>query len=350
MTNRGARSGAASSARERVRRRRLVLGLAGGVLLLAIAFVASLALGAHPLSVSQSLGALVHYNPHDTNDLIVVDKRLPRTLIGVGAGLALGLAGAIMQGLTRNPLGDPGILGVNMGASLAVVVGITVFGVGGVAGSLWFAFAGAAAASVLVYSVASLGREGATPVKLALAGAAITAALSSIVTALLLADTQVFDQLRFWQVGALAGRGWDVLWQVLPTLVLGAVIALALGRALNGFALGDDVARALGQRVGASRLVCAVAVVLLCGSATAAAGPIAFVGLAVPHIARRVVGGDYRWVLAYSALIAPVLLLACDIIGRLIAFPGEVQVGVVTAFVGAPIFIGLVRRRKAVSL
>jgi iron complex transport system permease protein len=294
--------------------------------------------------------ALLHYDKTDEASLIVVDSRLPRTLLGLVAGIALGLAGTVMQGLSRNPLADPGILGVNFGASLAVVVAIAAFGITTPNGYLWFAFAGAALAAVVVYAVASAGREGATPVKLALAGAAISAALGSAITAVLLTSRASLDALRFWQVGALAGRGFDVLWQVLPTIALGTALALALGRSLNGLALGDDVARGLGQRVGVARAVSAVAVVLLCGSATAAVGPIAFVGLVVPHIARQLVGGDYRRVLAFSAVIGPVLLIACDVVGRLVAYPGELQVGVVTAFVGAPVFIALVRRRRQVTL
>lgn len=330
--------------------RRLAYGFGAAVVALLVVCILSLMLGSNPIDPASVFNALLHYRTSDEASLIVVDSRLPRTLLGLGAGLALGLAGTVMQGLSRNPLADPGILGVNFGASLAVVVAIAVFGITTPGGYLWFAFAGAALASVVVYAVASVGREGATPVKLALAGAAVSAALGSLITAVLLTSRVSLDALRFWQVGSLAGRSFGVFWQVLPTIVIGAVIALALGRALNGLALGDDVARGLGQRVGLSRGFSAVAVVLLCGSATAAVGPIAFVGLVIPHVARRVVGADYRWILAFSAVIAPTMLIACDVIGRLVAWPGELQVGVVTAFVGAPVFIALVRRRKLVSL
>ncbi|MDR6971132.1 iron chelate uptake ABC transporter family permease subunit [Leifsonia shinshuensis] len=332
------------------RRRRLLLGFAGAALLLVVLSVLSLMVGARTIAPADVLHALTHYSRSDPNALVVVDSRLPRTLLGIAAGLGLGLAGTVMQGLSRNPLADPGILGVNFGASLAVVVAIAFLGVTAPSGYIWFAFAGAALASALVYAVSSLGREGATPVKLALAGAAVSAALGSLITAVELTSRVSLDAMRFWQVGSLAGRGFGVLLQVLPTLALGAVIALALGRLLNGLALGDDVARGLGQRVGVSRGLSGVAVVLLCGSATAAVGPIAFAGLIVPHIARRVVGADYRWILAYSALLAPSLLLGCDIIGRVVAPPGELQVGVVLAFVGAPVFIALVRRRRTVAL
>ncbi|MFF2053993.1 FecCD family ABC transporter permease [Leifsonia sp. NPDC058194] len=332
------------------RRRRLLVGFAVAVLALVVVSVLSLMVGARTIAPADVLDAVFHYRPGDPEHLVVIGSRLPRTLLGLAAGLALGLAGTVMQGLSRNALADPGILGVNFGASLAVVVAIAYLGVTSASGYVWFAFVGAALASVLVYAVSSAGREGATPIKLAIAGAAVSAALGSLITAVLLTSRVSLDAMRFWQVGALAGRSFDVFWQILPTLVIGAVIALGLGRVLNGLALGDDVARGLGQRVGVARGVSAVAIVLLCGSATAAVGPIAFVGLVVPHLARWVVGGDYRWILAYSAVVAPTLLLACDVIGRVVAMPGELQVGVVMAFVGAPLFIALVRRRKLVSL
>jgi len=331
------------------RRRRLLVGLVVCLVVLLVVCVVSLMVGSHALAPSAVLDALRHRGD-DEASLIVWDKRLPRTAVGVLAGLALGLAGTVMQGLTRNPLADPGLLGINAGAAVAVVVAISAFGVTSVAGYVPFAFVGAALAAVLVYGVAAVGREGATPTKLALAGAAVTAALTSVVTAVLLTSTPAMSQLRFWQVGALAGRGWDVVAQAVGPIVVGAALALTLGRALDGLAMGDDVARALGQRVGRVRVVAAVAVVLLCGTATAAAGPIAFVGLVVPHAARRFVGHDYRWLLAYSAVLAPAMLVACDVIGRVVAYPGELEVGIVTAVVGAPVFIAIVRRGRAVTL
>ncbi|AAT89484.1 iron (III) dicitrate transport system, permease [Leifsonia xyli subsp. xyli str. CTCB07] len=292
------------------------------------------------------LDALSHPSGTGPDTLVVVGSRLPRTLLGVAAGLALGLAGTVMQGLSRNPLAAPGLLGVNAGAALAVVVAIGTLGVTTASVSVWFAFLGAALAAGLVYAVSSAGREGATPIKLALAGAAVSAVLGSLLTAAMLTSRVSLDQMRFWQVGALAGRGTGVLLQVLPTLAVGAALALVLGRALNGLALGDDLARGLGQRVGRARLLSAVAIVLLCGSATAAVGPLAFVGLVVPHAARWAVGTDYRRILAFSAVFAPALLLTCDVIGRVVAPPGELQAGVVLAFVGAVRAVGADRRRN----
>jgi iron complex transport system permease protein len=320
-------------------------GLGLALLGLAVLVVLSLAVGSKPIPVGDVAATFTAFDGTSENHLIVQSLRLPRTVVAILVGVALGLAGALMQGLTRNPLADPGILGVSSGAALAVVVGIFVFGVGSLSGYVWFAFVGAAVTSVAVYALGSLGRDGATPVKLALAGAAVTAFLSSITTTILLVDVATLDQYRFWAVGSVAGRDMSVAAQVAPFLLVGTVMALSTGRSLNALALGDDVARSLGARVGASRVFTAVAVVLLVGGATAAAGPIGFVGLTVPHVARAITGPDYRWVLAYSAVLAPALLLAADVIGRVVARPGELQVGIVTALIGAPVFIALVRRR-----
>ncbi|MFC8489591.1 FecCD family ABC transporter permease [Streptomyces sp. NPDC057235] len=282
--------------------------------------------------------------------VIVHDYRVPRTLLGLLVGVALGLSGALMQALTRNPLADPGLLGVNLGASAGVVVAIAFLGVASPLGYVWFALAGAAAASVGVYLLGSSGRKLATPDRLVVAGAAVTAVLYAFNWGVLLFDPEAFDQFRFWTVGSLAGRYHDIVLLILPFVATGLVVALLLAPSLNALAMGDQVGRALGVNVGRTRLLAALAVMLLCGAATAAAGPIGFVGLAVPHIARFVVGPDQRWVLTYSMLLAPVLLVGSDVLGRVLGAPGEVQVGIVTAFIGAPLFIALCRRRKLVML
>lgn len=342
--------GAVGGARRRVRMAvpvLLIVGLVAAVLL-------SLAVGARdvgPDAVGEAVQRLVTgATGTPSGDVAVVLTRVPRTVVGLLAGVALGLAGTVMQGVTRNPLADPGILGVNGGAALGVVVAIFSFGVQSLTGYLWFALAGAALASVVVYGVGSLGAGGATPLKLTLAGAALGAGLASVVNAMLIISRQSFDSFRFWQVGSLAGRGWNVIGPVLPFLAVGAVIALSVGPALNGLALGDDIARGLGQRVGVTRAVSAVAVVLLCGSATALAGPIAFVGLVVPHAVRAVAGPDYRWILPVSAVAAPILVLVADVAGRVALPPGEVPAGIFTAVIGAPVFIWLVRRGKRAAL
>ena len=325
----------------------VVVGLAAGVV--GLLAVASLAYGARDVGWGTVLDAWLRPDVSD-GDHAVVLARLPRTVVGLLVGAALGLSGAVMQGVARNPLADPGILGVSAGAALAVVVAIAGFGIDSLAGYVWFAFAGAAVAAVVVYAVSSLGRDGATPVKLALAGAAMSAGLASLTNAVLVVDQDTFDRYRNWALGSVAVRSWATVADVLPFLVVGTVIALGTGRVLNGLALGEDSARALGQRTGLGRGVAALAVVLLCGAATAVAGPIVFVGLVVPHAARALVGGDYRWVLPVSALFGGALLVGADTIGRVVLPPTEVQAGLMTALVGAPVFVWLIRRRSAVSL
>jgi iron complex transport system permease protein len=332
------------------RSRQLAAGLALLVVVLIAISLVSLAVGARPIPLGEIINALVDPAAEGTNATILRDLRIPRTLLALLVGAAIGLSGAIMQGVTRNPLADPGLLGINSGAALFVVLGISIFGLTTLTAYVWLGFAGAAVATVLVYAVASLGREGATPVKLALAGAAITAAFGSITTGVLMLDATTLDAFRFWQVGSLAGRGTDILVSVTPFLVAGIALALITGRLLDAMALGDDIARGLGQRVMLSRMVAALAWIVLAGGATAAAGPIAFVGLTVPHAARAITGPSYRWILPYSAVMAPILLLAADVLGRVLAPPGELQVGIVTAALGAPLFILLVRRRRLAEL
>ncbi|MGD8193487.1 FecCD family ABC transporter permease [Herbiconiux sp. P18] len=345
----------AATARRARRRPVRILGLVALFAGVIVAVALSLLLGSRSIDVPAVLDAIgraltgsASAGRDSTEQMVVLDLRVPRTIIGLVAGAALGLAGALMQGLTRNPLADPGLLGVNSGASLAVVIGISVFGVANPSGYVWFAFVGAALAAVLVYLVAS-GRNGPTPLSLTLAGAAVTAVLTSLITLVLLRDLDTLSQYRFWSVGSLVGRDVSTVLPLAPFLVLGAVLALLLGRGLNGLALGDDVARGLGQRVGLTRVVAGVAIILLCGSATSLAGPLVFVGLVVPHLARRLVGGDYRWILAYSMPLGAILLVLADTLGRLIAQPAELEAGIVVALVGAPVLIVLVRRDRAVT-
>lgn len=327
---------------------------AGGLLLLgaavALVALASLAWGVRDLSAPTVWHALVSPVAGDNDHLVVRDLRVPRTVLGVVAGAALGLAGAVMQGLTRNPIADPGLLGVNSGASLAVVVAITWLGVSHPVGYVWFAFAGAAVAAVVVYGIASAGWEGPTPVRLALVGAAFTAVATSLITLVVLGNLSTLDQYRFWSVGSLVGRPLGTATLLAPFLAVGAVLALGSGRLLNALSSGDDVARGLGIHVGRGRGVAMLAVVLLCGSATALVGPIAFVGLVVPHLARAVIGPDYRWLLPYSALLGAALLLAADVAGRLLVQPAELEAGLVAAVLGAPVMIALVRRTRPVAL
>lgn len=325
-------------------------GLLVAVAVLVVVLFLSVAYGAKPIDLGTVVDAFTDHDPFNEDHIIVRTMRVPRTVIGLGVAISLGLAGAVMQGVTRNPLADPGIFGVEAGAGLAVVVAIHVFGVTSLPGYVWFAFVGAGVASVVVYGLGSLGRGGATPVKLALAGAAMAALLSSLTSAILIIDVTTLDQFRFWAVGSLSGRDGSIATQVAPFILAGVVLALASARGLNTLALGDDVARSLGQRVHLARGVAALAVVVCSGAAVAAAGPIGFIGLTIPHVARAICGPDYRWIMPWSIVLAPILLLGADVVGRLVARPGELQVGIVTAFIGAPFFIALVRRRKLAEL
>ena len=327
--------------------RTLWLGLA--VVVLLGVMLLSIAVGTRPIAVSVVIDALTAFDG-STEHLIVTELRLPRTLLGFGCGAALGLAGAIMQALTRNPLADPGILGVNAGAAFAVVTAIFFFGFTSLTSYVWFAFTGALVTTVGVYALGSVGRSGATPVRLALSGVAIAAVLGGMTQAMTLIDIQAFDHFRHWTVGALAGRGMDTVAQVAPFLTAGVLLALGMGRLLNAVAMGDDLAKSLGASVVRARITGVVAITLLCGAATAATGPIGFLGLTVPHMARAVTGPDHRWVLPYALVLSPILLLSADILGRVVARPGELQVGLVTAFVGAPVFIALVRRKRLAKL
>lgn len=324
---------------------RRIAVLAACVVALLVAVAASLALGVRGMDPAAAWQALVDPDLSDPDQAVVLQLRVPRTVVGLAAGIALALAGTVIQGVTRNPIADPGLLGVNSGASLAVVLCISLLGVTSPLGYIWFAFAGAAAAALLVFAIG-----GAQPVRLALVGAALTALLTPLIALVLLRDTEAFNQYRFWAVGSLTGRDLSTVGTLWPFLLVGAVLAAALAHRLNLLALGDDVATALGQRVGVTRAIAGLAIVLLCGTATALAGPIALVGLVVPHAARRLVGSDYRWITAAAFLLGPVMLLAADVIGRLVVPNSELEAGVVAAFLGAPVLIAIARSRRVAGL
>lgn len=332
----------------RATRRRLTV-LAAAVVALAAVMLASLAVGSKPIDPGHVLGALFRFDGSD-DEIIVRDLRVPRTLLGLLIGAGLGLAGTLMQALTRNPLADPGILGVNAGAAAAVALAISALGVTTLSGYVWFALAGAAVATVVVYLLGSVGRAGLTPVRLALGGTAVSAVLTGLTTGIVLLDQRAFDQFRFWRVGSLAAANADTVWLIGPFILVGVLLALPLAGSLNAVALGDDTARSLGARLGRVRAVSVLSITLLCGAATAAVGPIGFVGLTVPHLARALTGPDQRWLLPCSLVLSPILLLTADVVGRVVARPGELQVGIVTAVVGAPVFIALVRGRRVREL
>ena len=333
--------------------RRRVLTIAGLIVGVGIAILLSLAFGSRAVSAGEIFEGLTSWaqgrTPADIG-AIAVQERIPRTVLAIVAGAALALSGALMQAITRNPIADPGILGVNTGAALAVVCGIAFFGISSPYQYLWLALGGAILTAVFVYNVGSVGPGGSTPIKLALAGAATTAALSSLVSAVLLPRTAAMDTFRFWQVGGVGGADWGTMAVISPLLAAGALVALFSASALNALALGDDVAVGLGVRIGRTRLLAAVAGVVLCAAVTAVAGPIAFVGLMVPHVVRMLVGPDQRWMLPLSALGGAILLTLADTIGRLIGYPGETEAGIVTAFLGAPVLVIIARRSRMRAL
>jgi iron complex transport system permease protein len=313
------------------------VGVVGVAAALLAAGAASVLLGSLPVPPAALLDPTHPLHP-------VTEARIDRTVLGVVVGVALGVAGACLQGLTRNPLADPGILGINAGAAMAMVVAMAWFGASSVPAFVLVAFAGAAAAMLLVHGVAALGRDGATPGRVTIAGAAVTAALTSLVSAVLLLDGQTMESFRYWQVGTLGGRPLSVVTDALPVLTAGLLLAAACVRRLDALALGDDVASGLGAPVVRSRLLVGLAATLLAGGATALAGPIGFVGLLVPHAARLLAGPAHARVLPLSAVLGTVLVLLADTAGRVVLPPGEMQVGIMTAIVGLPAFVGLLRR------
>jgi iron complex transport system permease protein len=323
----------------------LVLGLIGVVVVALI----SLRIGTRSVSTRSVWDALFHYDITSYDQTVVRSLRLPRTIVALGVGSALAVAGATMQAVTRNPLAEPSILGVSSGASFAVVTVIYYLNLTSPAEYIWFAFAGAMIASILVFFVGSLGRDGATPVKLALAGVVVSALLGSWTSTLLLLDQETFDVVRFWFAGSVVGRDLHTFWVVSPFLLGGSLGCLLLGHQLNVLNLGDDAARGLGMRTNRVRIMCSILVVLITGAAVATAGPIAYVGLAVPHMVRSVIGPDYRWVLPYSFLVGAIFLTGADIVGRIVARTSEIQVGIVTAAIGAPFLIYLARHRSVVT-
>jgi iron complex transport system permease protein len=323
---------------------RLTVGLVAGALLLPLTIVLSLALGAAPVSPLTVFAALTAYD--GSNDhLIVQTIRLPRALIAATVGAALAVAGTVMQGLTRNPLASPGVLGINAGAGLAVVVAVFLLKTPSLVVYAWAAFLGAALSAALVYALSSLTRTGPTPLALTVAGAALSAVLSSLTTVVLVLNQRTLDEIRFWLAGSVAGRDIGLYFEALPYLAVGLGLALLLGRQLTTLALGEDVARGLGQRTRYVQIAAGVSVVLLAGASVAVAGPIGFVGLVVPHIARMLVGTDYRWLLPYAAICGAILLLLADVAARLVIRPQELPVGVMTALIGGPCFIYLALAR-----
>ncbi|MFD0055136.1 FecCD family ABC transporter permease [Streptomyces sp. NPDC127168] len=330
------------------RPRRRLLGTALALAVLMALLMLSVMIGSTAIAPSVVWDALFNPSAHP-DQFAIRDFRLPRTIVGLVVGVALGLSGALIQALIRNPLADPGVLGVHAGASFAVTVAVGLLGVREARGYMWFAFAGALIVTLLVLALGST-RKGSSPVVMVLAGVCVGAVLGGAREALQLTNPDAFDAMRYWNAGSITGRPLDLVWPIVPFLAVAILLAFAVSGPLNALALGDELARAQGVRLGRTRVLAVIALTFLAGGATAIAGPIGFVGLMVPHVARWIVGPDQRWIFAYSALLAPSLLLVSDILGRVVMRPGEIPVGIITAFVGAPVLIVLVRRKKASGL
>lgn len=346
MTN-TASTGATLDALRRSRSSRLAWLLVV-LAVLAFACLLSVSLGTRDVGWADIIAGMA--GSTETIAQTVVAVRVPRTVLAVLAGAALGLAGAVMQGVTRNPLADPGILGVNAGAAMAVVIGIAWFGMETLNAFLWTAILGAGLAACFVYAIGSIGRGGATPLKLALAGAATAIAASSFTIAIILPRNDIAGGVRSWQVGGIGGASFDAILPCLPFLLAGLILCFLSARSLNLLALGDDAAAGLGANVAWARAGAGLGAVLLCGATTAICGPIGFVGLVVPHVCRLMVGVDHRWLLPFSGLTGAILLIGADVTGRIVARPSEMDVGIVTAFLGAPVFIWIVRKRRVRDL
>ncbi|QSB08480.1 iron ABC transporter permease [Lysinibacillus fusiformis] len=319
------------------------------IIFLAICVIASLLFGSRTIGWTGLMDGLFHPDV-ESHEAVVIRKRIVRTIFSLLCGAALGVSGALMQAVTRNPIADPSILGVNTGASLFVVCGIAFLNISSANQYIWLAIAGAIITAIFVFGIGSMGASGATPLKLVLAGAATSAILSSLVVAVMIPRTNVMDQFRFWQVGSVGAGSWDAIQLFIPFLVVGILIALFTAPALNALALGDEVATGLGVRTGTLRMSAALGGVLLCGAATALAGPIGFIGLLATHVVRLLIGPDIRFILPMSALTGAIILTFSDVCGRLLGSPGELEVGILTAFIGAPILILITMKAKMRAL
>lgn len=321
-----------------------------GLFLLIIVSTISFVVGARVISLERIFRLFLVDDPSSFDGIVLFDYRLPRTLLGLLSGAAFGVSGALIQAATRNPLADPGILGVNAGAAFFVTLAVGLLGFHSINSYIWFALLGAVVVTFAVYIIGATGRENATPVRLVLAGVALSAVLGGLGSAITLLDPQAFDALRLWAIGSIAGRDMHVVVWVAPFIGLGLVIALIAARSLNAVALGDDLARSLGTNILRTRILSVIGVTLLAGAGTAACGPIGFIGLMVPHAMRWLIGPDQRLIIPLTMIYAPVLLLLADIVGRLVLYPNEMEAGIVTAFIGAPVLIFLARRRQASGL
>ncbi|MER2071738.1 MAG: iron ABC transporter permease [Psychrobacillus sp.] len=320
-----------------------VAGLLFAILLFLLLMCGSIVYGYTDTTWKIALDAFQHNNGSNEH-LVITTLRLPRALIAATVGISLAIAGVLMQTLTKNPLASPDIFGVNAGAGFAVVIGITVFSMGNLQAIAWVAFLGAAIAAIGVYVIGSIGREGLTPIKLTLAGAATAAMFSSFTQGVLVLDESALEQVLFWLAGSVQGRKLEILISVLPYLIFGWLGAMLISPKMNVLSMGEDVAKSLGLRTGLLKVWMAIVIILLSGGAVAIAGPIGFIGIVIPHVARSIVGIDHRWLIPFSGILGGILLLASDILVRYIIMPQEVPVGVMTAIIGTPFFIYIARK------
>ncbi|QAS52254.1 FecCD family ABC transporter permease [Halobacillus litoralis] len=318
------------------------------LLVLLLLFIAasffSIAVGKTSISLSEVWDAFFHYDPSSTNQVIIRTSRLTRTVIAITIGASLSIAGALMQALTRNPLAAPDIFGVNAGALFFIVASATFFSVESLSGYMWIGFIGAGVAGTIVYLLGSMGEDGLSPIRIVLAGAAISALFVSFTQGMLVLDEQRMQSVLFWLAGSVAGRELDLLLPVLPFISGAIILSLLIGKPLNILMSGDDVAKNLGQNTGLVKLVIGINIVFLAGGSVAVAGSVGFIGLVVPHIVKGITGPNYQWILPISGLFGAILLLFADIVARLVIAPQEMPIGVMTALFGTPFFIYIARK------
>ncbi|XEC94542.1 FecCD family ABC transporter permease [Paenibacillus tarimensis] len=321
-----------------------IAGLTLGVCLFIVSFICSVVLGQTPIPLKTAAQAFIHFDKDSTEHIIITTSRISRAIIATVIGASLAIAGALMQALTRNPLASPSIFGINAGAVFFIVLALTFFSISSLQHYMWVAFLGAGVAAVMVYFLGSLGRDGLSPIKIVLAGAAITALFVSLTQGLLVASQNNLERVLFWLAGSVAGRTVEMLAPVLPFMIVGWIVAFLLGHPVNILTSGEDIAKSLGQRTILVKSLMAIVIIVLAGGSVAVGGSIGFIGLIVPHIVRGLVGIDYRWIIPYCAFIGASLLLLADVAARFIIMPREVPIGVMTALIGTPFFVYIARR------
>lgn len=320
-----------------------------GIVILFIAIALSITYGTKSVGLSHVWDAILGRNT-DVYEVNIVQTRIPRTIFGIIAGASLSISGVLMQSITRNPIADPSILGVNAGASLFIVAGIAFFNIQSKFSYICLSFVGAMLTALIVYKLASVGYGGPTPIKLAISGSATSIALSSIISLIVMPDSSVMTTYRFWQIGSIGGTNYDDIKLILPITILAIIVSICISGNLNTLLLSEETAIALGLNVNRTRAIAAICGVLLCATTTALAGPISFIGLMVPHFIRMVVGSNHIPLIICSGIYGSSVLIISDVLGRILGRPGELESGIMTALIGAPVFIFIIRKAKVQSL